>query len=129
MGNLDVIGSRTRLEQRSGVRSRAGSSIRSPAPAYIRSVTSVKIAILWTLAVGAGIAAGLWMASATNFCTFCLVAPRRFATWECSVVGFLVSAAVLGAILAFERDFLRESIVRIHRLTRFLFEDLTQRQT
>jgi hypothetical protein len=93
------------------------------------SVSYVKNAMLWVVGLGAGIAVGLWMASMTYFCTFCLFAPPRFAVWECCVVGLGVSVIGLGTIVAFDREFLPASRGGIRRVSRFLFEDLAQRQT
>jgi uncharacterized membrane-anchored protein len=84
--------------------------------------------MLWMAGVTAGIVAGLWMASMTYFCVFCLVAPRRFAAWESCLVGFAVSAVLLGAIIATDRGFLPSSVRAVRQLSRFLFEDLTGRQ-
>jgi hypothetical protein len=85
--------------------------------------------MLWMAVVSAGIATGLWMASMTYYCVFCLFAPPRFATWQCSLVGFVVSAGGFGLIIALDREFLPASFGGVHRVSRFLFEDLAKRQT
>jgi hypothetical protein len=85
--------------------------------------------MLWVAGITAGIVAGLWMASLTYYCTFCLFAPPRFAWWECCLVGFASSAVAIGAIIAIDRGFLPNSVRSVRKLSRFLFEDLTRRQT
>ena len=89
----------------------------------------LKTGLLWGVVLGAGAAAGLWMASLSYFCTFCLVAPPRFATWQCCIAGFTVSAVALCIVVAFFRAFLPTCFEGIRRVSRFLFEDLAQRQT
>ena len=92
-------------------------------------VRSAGTAIWWGAVLAAGIAAGLWMASMTYFCTFCLVAPPRFATWQCCMVGVATSGLAFGVTVALDRTFLPASLVGIRRVSRFLFEDLAERQT
>ena len=65
----------------------------------------------------------------TYYCEFCMFAPQRFATWQCCVVGFVVSVMGFGAIIVLDRGFLPASFGAIRRISRFLFEDLAQRQT
>jgi len=84
---------------------------------------------LWLAVLGAGVAAGLWMASMTKDCLLCLVAMPRFATWQCCTAGVAVSGLTFGVIVALDRAFLPASLVVIRRVSRFLFEDLAQRQT
>jgi hypothetical protein len=98
-------------------------------PRIFGFMRSVRVATLWLAIVAAGVATGLWMASMTSYCGLCLVAPARFATWECCLVGFAVSAIGYGATVVFWHDFLRSSLSEIGRLWRFLFEDLVQHQT
>jgi hypothetical protein len=102
---------------------------RRPQWRIFNSVTSAKTAIFWVAGVSAGIVAGLWMASMTYYCAFCLFAPPRFATWQCCMVGLAVSVTGFGAIIALDREFLPTSFGGIRRVSRFLFEDLCQRQT
>src|SRR5579863_6038255 len=86
-------------------------------------VRSAKTAILSLAVVGAGIAAGLWMASMTYDCLMCLVALPRYATWQCCVAGVAVSGLAFGVTVALDRAFLRASLVGVRRVSRFLFED------
>jgi hypothetical protein len=92
------------------------------------SVRSARTAILWIAVFGAGIAAGLWMASMTYYTEFGLVAPARFATWECCVGGFAVSVVGFGIVTALNRAFVSTSLGGIRRVSSYLFEDLAQRQ-
>jgi hypothetical protein len=85
--------------------------------------------MLWVAVLAAGIAAGLWMASMTRDCPMCLVALPRFATWQCCMVGVAVSGLAFGVTVALDRAFLAASPVGIRRVSRFLFEDLAERQT
>ncbi len=92
--------------------------------------------LIYVAAVALGIAVGLWTASLELSCpAFCLVAPPRFTTIECVLMGALTSVAVLVAALAVDRDFPAESaqtfrmVARRYRtVTRFLFEDLTRQR-
>lgn len=102
---------------------------RQPRQRIFSHVRSAKTAILWVAVLGAGIAAGLWLASLTYDCVFCLFAPPRFATWQCCMAGVAVSALTFGVTVALDRAFLPASLVGIRRVSRFLFEDLAQRQT
>jgi hypothetical protein len=83
---------------------------------------------LWVAIFGAGIAAGLWMASMTYDCLLCVVALPRFGAWQCCIAGVAVSGLAFGVTVALDRSFLPASLVRIRRASRFLFEDLAQRQ-
>lgn len=85
--------------------------------------------MLWMAGIGAGIAAGVWMASMTYDCVFCLFAPPRFAAWESCMVGLAVSVVLFGLIIAIDRGFEPSTVRAVHQLSRFLFEDLTGRQT
>ena len=100
-----------------------------PSQRIFSHVRSAKTAILWLAVVSAGIAAGLWMASMTYDCLMCLVALPRYATWQCCVAGAAVSGLAFGVTVALDRAFLRASLVGVRRVSRFLFEDLAQRQT
>lgn len=91
-------------------------------------VRSAKTAILWIVVLGAGIAAGLWMASMTYYSEFGLVAPPPFATWQCCIAGFAVSAVGFSIVIALNRAFVSTSFGRVRRVSRCLFEDLAQRQ-
>ena len=93
------------------------------------SVRGAKTAILWLAVLGAGVAAGLWIASLTYDCLMCLVALPRYATWQCCVAGVAVSGLAFGVTVALDRAFLRASLEGVRRVSRFLFEDLAQRQT
>lgn len=92
------------------------------------SVRTAKTAILWIVALGAGIATGLWMASMSYYSEFGLVAPPRFATWQCCIAGFAVSAVGFGIVVALNRAFVSTSFGGVRRVSRYLFEDLAQRQ-
>jgi hypothetical protein len=87
-----------------------------------------KTAVLWVALVGAGIAVGLWVASMSYPCGICVVELPRFATWQCCLVGFAVSAMGFVAIGALDHAFVSTSFGGTRRAARFLFEDLAQRQ-
>ncbi len=83
----------------------------------------------WVAGITAGIVAGLWMASMTNYCSLCMFAPPRFAAWESCLVGCAVSVVLFGAIIALDREFVPGIVRGVRPVSRFLFEDLAGRQT
>ena len=88
---------------------------------------TAKSVMLCVAGVTSGIAVGVWMASMTYYCEFCLFAPARFATWQSCLGGSVASALVFGAIIALDREFLSTSFRALSMVSRFLFEDLTRR--
>ena len=45
------------------------------------------------------------------------------------MVGLAVSVVLFGLIIAIDRGFVPSTVRAVHQLSRFLFEDLTRRQT
>lgn len=83
----------------------------------------------WVAVIAAGIVAGLWMASMRYPCDLCTFTPPRFAAWESCVVGCVLSVGLCGVIFAVDRAFVPSSIRGARHVSRFLFEELAERQT
>ena len=92
-------------------------------------MTTAKAALFVAAGAAAGILVGLWMASMTYYCEFCLFGPPRFAIWQSCLIGFLPLAVVLSALIVVYREFFHAFLRGLRIVSRFLFEDLTPRPT
>jgi hypothetical protein len=90
---------------------------------------SAQTAIQWAAVIAAGIVAGLWMASIRYPCGLCTFTAPRFAAWESCLVGCALSVGLWGVVFALDREFVPSSIRGARHVSRFLFEELAERQT